>query len=757
MRRTLLWLALLAWLGLQPARAGGPLHVAGASGFNSGLAGAPISWNGGRIEYYTDLGDLSPLLPQADANAFVADAFSPWTAVETAAVAAVRAGSLDEDVSGSNFVRAGDVLSVPADILPASAKPLAIVYDADGHVIDALLGAGAGDAASCASNAVVGGPDRITGDAHYAHALLILNGNCAQTSADLPVLRYKLVRMLGRALGLDWSQLNDNVVTGVPAPTLDDYAGLPLMHPAAPACSFGYGCVPNADQLKMDDRAALSRLYPVTAANLADFPGKRLFAGTTARIRGAVRFPAWQGFPGQGMQGVNVVARFVDPGTGRASRSVAASSVSGFPFRGNAGNPVTGYLGGSGERFDHFGSDDPGLEGFFDLAGLEIPAGSTTANYELRVEAINPQYMDSTAVGPYKSAPVAPSGTAQAIVVTVGRGDDKLQNIVMQEAVAEPRDQCEPHSFAEPAEIPGAGHWVASLSGYGDLDYHRFPARAGRSFSLELTALGGDGAATEQKAQPVAGIWAPGAGQGVPPDLSQTFFTSGRTGMTRLEGTLAASGDFIVAIADYRGDGRPDFRYRARLLYADTVTPSRATTAGGTVLSVTGLGFAPGMKVRIGAMEAPVLSYSAEELLVAAPALPDGVESLTLEDPATGATAGISDALSYGAGPQDRLLLISGANPVVPVGAQAPNPIRVRVVGPDNATAVAGATVLFSADSEAVALAPCGTRTCTLFSNDAGEAAVTVTVRAAGASVITATLPNGAVASATVSGTAASP
>src|SRR5574340_1188416 len=328
MRRTLLWLTVLAWLGLQGAWGGGPLHVAGVSGFKSGLAGTPINWTGGRIEYYTDLGDLSPLLPQADANAFVADAFPRWTAVETAALTAARAGSLDEDVSGSNFLRAGDVLSVPADILPTSAKPVAIVYDADGRVIDALLGSGA--AASCASNAVVGGPDRITDDAHYAHALLILNGNCARASADLPVLRYKLVRMLGRALGLDWSQLNDNVVTGVPAPTLDDYAGLPLMHPAAPACSSGYGCVPNADQLKMDDRAALSRLYPVTAANLADFPGKKAFAETTARIRWAVRFPAWQGVPGQGMQGVIVVARLIDPATGRASRSVAASSVSGF-------------------------------------------------------------------------------------------------------------------------------------------------------------------------------------------------------------------------------------------------------------------------------------------------------------------------------------------------------------------------------------------------------------------------------------------
>ena len=49
------------------------------------------------------------------------------------------------------------------------------------------------------------------------------------------------------------------------------------------------------------------------------------------------------GQPAQPMQGVNVVARWIDPATSQPSRTYAAASVSGFLFRGNAGNPATGF------------------------------------------------------------------------------------------------------------------------------------------------------------------------------------------------------------------------------------------------------------------------------------------------------------------------------------------------------------------------------------------------------------------------------
>ncbi|MBZ5569078.1 MAG: hypothetical protein LAN64_14660 [Acidobacteriia bacterium] len=726
--------------------AGGPLYVAG-SGFNSGLAGKPLTWNNGQISYYTDQGDLSSILRQSAANAFVADAFSRWTSVSTAALSATRAGQLDQDVSGANVTLAGTVLTMPADIRPDSAKPFAIVYDADGKVIDALLGVGASNPQNCMSNGVIGGPDYFTDDAHIAHALLILNGNCIQTSAGLPLLRYSLVRMIGRSLGLDWSQLNDSVFLS-PPPTSDDQAGFPVMHPQGSLCSLGdYGCVPNADQPRMDDRAAISRLYPVTAENLA--PGKSVFSATTARVRGRVLFPGWNGAYGAGMQGVNVVARYINPTNGAPSGSAAASSVSGSLFRGNAGNAITGFTGATGERFDHWGSDDPALRGAYDLSGLEIPAGLNSAQFQITTEPINPLEAGVRSVGSYRISPVMPSGASTPVIVTVTRGGEVVQDLIMRGAAAAPSDIYEPHSFAAPGMIPGAGHWIAALSYYGDIDWYILTARAGRMFSFDATPRDESGANTTYKALPVIGLWAPGTVETAAPLLAKTWFNT-HNATTRLLVAISSSGDYKLAITDGRGDGRPDFQYRARLLYADNVAPSHALP--GTVLRITGIGFVPDMKVTIGAADATVFSYTVDELLVSAPTLADGLHDLTLTDSATGAFATITSAVTYGSGGDDKLQLLLGWNPPVPVGSQAPNPFRVRVVTADGTTPVAGASVTFTTPDATVSLLPCNTTSCLIATDATGEADVWMLVKAAGAATITAALSNGQTAAATVSG-----
>jgi hypothetical protein len=751
--RALLAVRLVVFLMLSPSLvlAGGPLYVAG-SGFNSGLAGQPLTWAGGQISYYTDQGDLSPVLPQSAANQFVADAFSRWTSVSTAALSATRAGQLDEDVSGANVTHTGTVLTMPADIQPDSAKPFAVVYDADGRVIDALLGAGASASQYCSTNAVIGGPDRLTADAHIAHALLIVNGNCARASSDLPLLRYALVRMIGRALGLDWSQLNDNVATGSPSPTADDQAGFPLMHPQGSLCSVAYGCGYGAEQPRMDDRAAISRLYPVTNDNLAQFPGKAVLAASTARVRGRVLFPGWNSTAGTGMQGVNIVARWIDPVTGIASHAQAASSVSGFLFRGNAGNRITGLTSASGEPFDHWGSADPLLRGFYDLAGLELPAGAASAQFQLTVEPLNSSYTGALAVGPYKLSQVAPSGTFAPVVITVARGGEVVQDIVMSSATA-PMDSYEPNSFAGPTAIPGAGYWSAAMGDYGDWDWYAFPARAGRSFTLDITALDVSGAATTHKALPVIGLWAPEAAEFDAPATSQTWLNL-PGGITRMQATLSATGMYELAIADARGDGRPDFAYRARLLYADQVSPTHAQAR--MVLLITGIGFAPGMRVTVGGAPATVLSYAVDELLVSAPALSDGTKDVTVADPATGASATVTGAVNYGGGAGDKLQLLLGSNPPVPVGAQAPNPFRVRVVSADGVTPVLGASVIFTAASASVSLLPCNAQICVSTTDGTGEADAWMMVNAAGATGITASLGNGQTVSATVNGVSGS-
>src|SRR4051812_26030674 len=140
---------LLLALACPYAFGGGPRFVAGTA-FDPTVSGKPILWNNGNVVYSTDQGDLSPLLPQAATNAFVADAFARWTSVTTAAISATRAGSLNEDVNGANVISSQSGITLPADIQPASPLPFAIVYDFDGTVTDTLLGAGASDPSFCA-------------------------------------------------------------------------------------------------------------------------------------------------------------------------------------------------------------------------------------------------------------------------------------------------------------------------------------------------------------------------------------------------------------------------------------------------------------------------------------------------------------------------------------------------------------------------------------------------------------------------------
>jgi hypothetical protein len=177
------------------AHAGGPKYIAGVSYFDQGTTGVTLTWAQGAISYYTDQGNLSPILPGPTADMLVADAFSQWTSIPTAAVAAARAGQLAEDVNGGNvFVNGDGTIAMPADIMPtAITTPVGIVYDSDGSVTNALLGQGAGDPINCFTDAVFGGLDNLGTNANFLHALIVMNGNCAQTSVQIPDVEYRLV------------------------------------------------------------------------------------------------------------------------------------------------------------------------------------------------------------------------------------------------------------------------------------------------------------------------------------------------------------------------------------------------------------------------------------------------------------------------------------------------------------------------------------------------------------------------------------
>jgi hypothetical protein len=725
------------------SRAGGPKYVAGSSYFDPTTTGQPLIWPGG-VTYYTDQGDLSPILPNASANTFVANAFALWTSVPTAAVTATSGGQLAENVDGSNvYVNANGTITMPADIQPsATGTPVGVVYDYDGSVTDALIGAGAGDPSQCFFNAAYGGDDNFGALGTYQHALIVINGQCALESSQLVDVEYRLVRVIGGVLGVGWSQVNPNVLTGDPPPTSEDYAGFPVMHYTDPlTCAPITNCYPNPYQFAVDDIASLSRLYPVTTQNQASFPGSQVFSAVTARIYGSVWFTDTSGSPTQAMQGVNVVARWIDPSTGLASGQYAATAVSGFLFTGNAGNPITGFDDALGNPFSEWGSNSQGVEGFFDLAGLPLPDGGS-AQYQLTVEPIDPTW--SVGVGPYAPMQVAPSGAPQPIVVTVSAGTDLEQDILMT-ASAQPVPPWSPtQTWSTPASIPQAGNWVGSLNGYGDVAYFLLPAQANRTLSIVVTALDESGNASESKAQPVMGMWAASDPTGTaPPAFTPTSFNSPNFGSTLLNAQVNTASSFLIGIADLRGDGRPDYRYNAQALYANSVSPSRLSVEGGAV-TVLGTGFAPGLNATVGSAPATELSVNAGQMILNAPAFSDGPQSIAITNPATGASSGMTDALTYGAAATDTLTLLSGAlNSSTPVGTQATTPVSVRVLAVDGVTPVSGATIGWSA-SNGLQLSACnGASFCSVISDQDGNASTWLTPSATGVSNITATLAPG--------------
>ncbi len=284
-----LFVSVLVMLGIGgsvPVFAGGPRWVAGSGYFAPSVLGQPIVWRNGVVTYYTDLGDLSPTVTQAQANAMVAAAAELWSGIPTAALQINAAGSLAEDVNGSNFYAGPNGVTMPLDVQSiATGTPLGIIYDADGSVLNALEGPGASDPGGCNVNAVTTVVDNFSKDATIAHALLIVNGLCTADAAHVALLQYELLRGFGRALGLDWSQANDQMFPGNTTP--DGLLGWPLMHPVEKLCnSNGNPCMTGTIAPRTDDIAAINRLYPVDGANAGDFPRKLVTATATISFQG---------------------------------------------------------------------------------------------------------------------------------------------------------------------------------------------------------------------------------------------------------------------------------------------------------------------------------------------------------------------------------------------------------------------------------------------------------------------------------------
>ena len=384
-----------------------------------------------------------------------------WSAVPTAAIRLVNDGALAEDVNGATIVAAAGGLQAPVDasVAAAATTQVAVVFDMDGAVIDALQGATSSQPGSCEQNGVVVLMDQFNMNATLGHAVMILNGLCATTNDQTVMMAYEVERAWGRILGLDYAQVNPTALAaGLPGGTL----GWPVMQPMSGVCgNAGGACIPNPNVLRWDDVAALSRLYPVTTANQASFSGKQLTAANTVSISGTIKFRS-----GAGMQGVNVTAIPLDA-SGQPLYQYAASAVSGQLFNGNHGNPVTGWVDAAGNRLDMWGSGDAQLAGSFDLSAIPLPPGMASADYEIRYEAINPLYINANTVGPYVQGQPAPSGTLATVTLRglAAGATDTVPLTVADSAAA--GEQSSIGTATEPRQLPPSGMWHGLLGQVG--------------------------------------------------------------------------------------------------------------------------------------------------------------------------------------------------------------------------------------------------------------------------------------------------
>lgn len=736
MKRILISLALIALLSAA-AYAGGPRYVAGTAWFSPSVTGQPIVWASGQAAYYTDLGDLSPAVTHTQANSMVAAAAAVWDAVPTAAINIASGGSLSEDVNGTDVTRTGNTLTLPADIQSTdTAKPIAVVYDEDGSVIDTFFGTGASTPTMCQQDGVFTFVDNLTTSGNIAHALILVNGLCATNSTQIAVLQYQLVRAFGQALGLDWSQANEedfatNRVTSA------DLAGWPIMHPIERLChASGETCIPNGTTLRYDDIAALNRLYPVTSANIASFKNKKLTAPNTLSVTGTIRFRG-----GQGMEGVNVVLRPMVPGTNLPDVRYTVTAVSGVRFRGNAGNIVSGLTDSSGNSLARYGSADTSLEGYFDLSGVPIPPGDANDTWQLSFEPVNSLYTYSDSVGPYITGQVTPSGNMPAIALPgLAAGSAVMQNVTIGNSAGDSLSG-DDGMLGAPVTVPPSGEWTARLAGYGHTSWIQWRAKANREFTVEAQAIDSSGHTTLDKAQPVLGMWnGTDATTTSPVTFTSQPFNGDVPGLTKLPVITLADSEVRLGIADMRGDGRPDYLYRGRILYADTVQPSIVPAKGGPI-AITGMGFRPNSAVFVNGVSAAVTSVSPTQITAIAPPAngATGNVPVEVEDPQTLGVAVIADGISYGAQNNSTITILSAPSGNVTPGA----PLGFTVAVASGTSPAAGATVTYSVLQGSATLA-CGQPTCSIVTAANGSASLAVAADSSTPTTVAATLANGA-------------
>ncbi|HWB32472.1 MAG TPA: IPT/TIG domain-containing protein [Acidobacteriaceae bacterium] len=724
--------------------ASGPRWVVGPPYFTDPNA-PPVKWYTNTLLYFTDPAGLSPYVTHAQADAIVAAAASVWN-VPTASITLTQGGTLAEHISSSNSYLSATGPVFPADVQPSNyaAIQIAVLYDSDGSLTDMLLGSGASSPFECRQNAVTEDVDSITPAATIQHAILILNGRCTGPAPEQQLqLQYQLERAFGRILGLAWSQTNDNVFTRTPQPTTQQADNWPILHPIDIICGpYTYQCLPSPFTLRDDDLAAVSGLYPnfsyTPYPSPTPAPGKQWSYIQAGLAYGTLSFPT-----GQGMDGVNLVLQRWRGGTAAPEPWDDVSAVSGINFRVNNGNPVTGSPGSSWSA--SLGITRASVEGGFTFywVPLDDPLGSANGPMlaVITTEPINPLYVGAYSVGPYRMGPIDPSGPPQTITSPYPIWPFTYSSAPYHgnfpPTGASTCSTSTDGTEATPAPVDPSGWWSGTLCAYGHTAWSSFSMKPNTAATLEVTALDDSGYATTSKAMPLLGVWNSTDPTGTLPTVaaSPASFNTIALGTTaaRIPASSAAQSLRFV-IADARGHGRPDFAYRARLLYADHLQPSAVSLSGG-VFTIAGTGFRPGNSVTIGGLPATVTSWTSTSITAIAPpassfgATPVTPLDVTISDSGTAGSATISSALTYSASVAPDILQLVSAPPSL-VAVNQSSSFAVRVLLADGITPVPNAPVIISFSgpySGSLQTSLCPASPCTLLTDASGLASLTVT------------------------------
>jgi hypothetical protein len=713
---------LLAIVNANTAHAGGPRFVGGTT-FAAG--GTALTFYTAQPLYYTDPGDLSTTVTHAQADALVSAAAAVWN-VAPSSLILQQGGTLNEHVSSANSYFDGTSFVFPADVQSSNylAKPIAILYDADGSLTDLLLGQGASDPSSCRQNAVTESVDSFGYNNTLQHALILLNGRCITSISERPQqllqMQYLVMRAFGRVIGLSWSQLNDNVFTGSPSPTRFQMQNWPVMHPIDVLCGpYSYQCMVNPFQLRMDDISALDFLYPNTNGNFA--PGKQNTQLNAVYIHGPVTFAT-----GQQAEMVNVQMKRWEAGTDGWELVPVVSSVSGFQFQQNGGNPVTGPEPDALNA----GADYAPAEGAYYMPW--IPVDAAFINVESETVPINPLYIGEYAVSVYQRPVISMPGT-QAIGTSFVIGPLKVNQEVPVALVNAP-STCTPGNDgteADPATADPSGWWSGLLCSTGHNSWMSTNIRANHGWTLETTALDESGRPTINKAQPVLGVWNAADPTGTLPTLAATSSSMNATTFALTQLHIAAvpyDNTVRLVVADQYGAGRPDFPYTGRIFYADAVTPSTVNTAGDTV-TITGIGFRLGNVVAFNGVRGTAVSWTGTQIVVKTPSQSSAKAGSTpvdivVSDASTGATASIPAALTFFGDPPPPIDLVSIATPSAYLAAGAAGQWPVTLTATQNGFPAAGVPVSWTLPTGLIAgFAALSTQTTT---NTAGTTTLTL-------------------------------